>query len=418
MNELYNVGYACVHMNLEARTSRTMRVASYEEEKWHQIIHENLMDLVKLLEDNIKHGIRMFRISSDIIPLSTHPIQKLPWHEIHKIKLQEIGELIINNGLRVSMHPGQYTVLNSIHEEVVLRAIADLEYHSLFLDTLQINQQHKIIIHVGGIYGDKEASIKRWLLNYERLSKNAKARVVLENDDQHYTFEDVYAISKACAIPIVFDYFHHLCHFEGDRDLQNIMNKVKNTWLEKDGPLKLHYSEQDPSKRKGAHAASILMTPFRDFYQQVEAFNPYIMIEAKNKNIAAIKALNCIKIHKAITRKSDITLEWSRYKYVIMSYGYEHYKRIQKMMRENCTLAELYSAIEETMNLQQSHSAQLNTLSHVWGYLKDVAQTKEKNHYFKLIKDPSTIPLAKNYLHKLSLKYQMEYLLQSYYFHF
>lgn len=418
MSTYNHVGYACIHMNLDVRTSRTMRVANFEEEKWKLMIHENLVDLNEILRYNINHGIKMFRISSDIIPLSTHPVQNLPWHEIHKDLLNEIGELIINNDLRVSMHPGQYTVLNSPHEEVALRAVADIEYHTLFLDALGINQQHKIILHVGGIYADKEASIKRWLLGYDLLSENAKGRLVLENDDKHYTFEDVYAISKVCGIPIVFDYFHHQCNHAGDHDLQDIMNRVKSTWTEKDGPLKLHYSEQDPTKRKGAHAPSIQMVPFLHFYNQVASFNPYIMIEAKNKNIAAIKAKNCIKIIQGQARPSDTIYEWSRYKYVIMAYGYEHYKRIQKMMRDNCTLSELYTSIDEIMLLESPDTAKLNTLSHIWGYLKDVALPKEKIHYLKLLANTTTYPQAKIYLHKLCQKYNITYLLESYYFHF
>lgn len=418
MSAFHNVGYACIHMNLDARTSRTMRVSNFDEQKWIEMIGENLRDLIKILNDNICHGIRMFRISSDIIPLSTHPIQKLPWQEIHSEMLQEIGELVMYNNLRVSMHPGQYTVLNSPNKEVALRAIADVEYHTLFLDALKINDHHKIIIHVGGIYEDKSASMKRWLLNYQCLSSRAKARLVLENDDKQYTIEDVLSISQSCHIPIVFDYLHHQCNHEVDEDLQVIMKRVASTWTACDGPLKVHYSEQDPSKRKGAHTASIQMAAFIDFYNQVKAFNPYIMIEAKNKNIAAMKAKNCIKIVHKLDGKADAIYEWSRYKYVIMAYGYEHYKRIQSMMRESCTLFELYSVIDEVMLQEQSDCASLNTLSHVWGYLKDVATTKEKNHYFKLIMDVTTYNAAKEYLYKLCLKYQINYLIESYYFHF
>lgn len=418
MSAYNNVGYACIHMNLAAKTSRTMRVAGFEEQKWSQLISENLMDLKVILQDNIKQGIKMFRISSDIIPLSTHPVQNIPWQVLHSELLHDIGELINQNELRVSMHPGQYTVLNSPKEEVVTRAVADIEYHTLFLDALGINQQHKIIIHVGGIYQDKEASMKRWLTSYEHLSSNAKERLVLENDDKHYTFEDVYTMSKACGVPIVFDYFHHLCHYEFVEELQAIMLKVKSTWKPKDGPLKLHYSEQDPTKRKGAHAQSILMQPFLEFYKQVYSFAPYIMIEAKNKNIAAVKAMNCIKIFEGHEGKGDTIKEWSKYKYVIMSYGYEHYKRIQKMMREGSTLFDLYLAIDEIMQLEQPDSGKANTLSHIWGYLKDLAVTKEKNHYFKLIQEPLGYDSAKLYLYKLCEKYQIHYLLDSYYFHF
>ncbi|MBC7958441.1 MAG: DUF1722 domain-containing protein, partial [Vallitaleaceae bacterium] len=311
-----------------------------------------------------------------------------------------------------------YTVINSPHEEVVIRAIADVEYHTTFLDALGVNDSHKIILHVGGVYGDQVESIRRWVSAYAILSVRARARLVLENDDQHYTFEDVYGISQKCQIPILFDYFHHLCHHEGAYDLHDILRRVVNTWQAKDGSFKLHYSEQDLSKRKGAHAPSITMQNFMDFYKEVKSYNPFIMIEAKNKNIAAVKAKNCIAIVEETVRPRDVIEEWSKYKYVIMSYGYEHYKHIQKMMSTACTLQELYEALEEIMSSSKVDSAKTNTLSHVWGYLKDHANTKEKNHYFKLADNLETLDLAKDYLYKLCIKYQMDYLLQSYYFHF
>ncbi len=78
-----------------------------------------------------------------------------------KSQLKLIGDYINNNNMRVSMHPGQYTVLNSPKEEVVKNAMADLIYHCDFLDSLGLNSAHKIVLHCGGVYQNKNKSLQR-----------------------------------------------------------------------------------------------------------------------------------------------------------------------------------------------------------------------------------------------------------------
>jgi len=85
------------------------------------------------------------------------------------------------------MHPGQYTVMNSPSEEVVKKSIAEIEYHTKFLDSLGIDYSNKIIIHIGGEYGDKSSAIQRFSDNIKALSDSARSRLVLENDEKIFT---------------------------------------------------------------------------------------------------------------------------------------------------------------------------------------------------------------------------------------
>ncbi|HEY5561565.1 MAG TPA: DUF1722 domain-containing protein [Clostridiaceae bacterium] len=96
-----------------------------------------------ILLNNIKNNIYMFRISSDIVPLGSHEINTFPWSLYYKEKLSEIGAFAKFNGIRLSMHPGQYTVINSPSEEIANKAIKDLEYHCKFLDSLNIDYTNK-----------------------------------------------------------------------------------------------------------------------------------------------------------------------------------------------------------------------------------------------------------------------------------
>lgn len=121
------------------------------------------MPLDRVLDYNIQNGIKLFRISSDIIPFGSHPVNTLEWQEIFNGKLKEIGHKALTKGIRLSMHPGQYTVLNSPDESVVARAAEDLRYHARFMDAMGLGKEHKIILHIGSIDGDKTEAVKRFI---------------------------------------------------------------------------------------------------------------------------------------------------------------------------------------------------------------------------------------------------------------
>nr|WP_051258531.1 hypothetical protein [Atopococcus tabaci] len=88
----------------------------------------------KMVDYNIEEGIGLYRISSDLIPFGSSPVNGLRWWELFREDFERIGQKINQSGMRVSFHPGQYTVLNSPSEDVVERAIEDLRYHNLMLE--------------------------------------------------------------------------------------------------------------------------------------------------------------------------------------------------------------------------------------------------------------------------------------------
>ena len=51
------------------------------------------------------------------------------------------------------------------------------------LDRMGVDKDGVMIIHMGGIFGDKEATLARFKENYLKLSDSIKARLVLENDE-------------------------------------------------------------------------------------------------------------------------------------------------------------------------------------------------------------------------------------------
>ena len=157
---------------------------------WH-----NLNALENLVNYNIRTGIQLFRISSNLIPFGSSPVNQLPWWDMYSSWLQTIGHKIKASNMCIHA-PGQYTVINSYNDDIVQRSIDDLNYHARVLDCLGLGPEHKLILHIGGVYDNKQATMDRFIANYGRLPKGVRDRLVIENDDKSYTTGDVLAISE------------------------------------------------------------------------------------------------------------------------------------------------------------------------------------------------------------------------------
>lgn len=199
-----SIGYACLTIGVPDANLKSCTAKSLTEEKLLEIISYNLKSLNNIIDYNIKNDIKLFRISSDLIPFGSSHLNQLSWWKLFSQEFAEIGRKIMNNNIRVSMHPGQYTVLNSPNDDVVKRAIEDLNYHVKVLDNLGVGENHKIILHIGGVYNDKEQAINRFVNNYKQLDNRVKQRLVIENDDKSYNINDVLKIGKELNIPVIF----------------------------------------------------------------------------------------------------------------------------------------------------------------------------------------------------------------------
>ena len=160
-----SIGYACLTVGVSGTKLRSCTVKNATLDVLSTLIRSNLAALDNQLDYNIQNDIKLFRISSDIIPFGSHPVNTLKWWEKFNDRLKEIGNKALVNGIRLSMHPGQYTVLNSPDEAVVERAVTDLKYHTRLLEAMGLETQHKIVLHIGGIYGNKTAALQRFIQN-------------------------------------------------------------------------------------------------------------------------------------------------------------------------------------------------------------------------------------------------------------
>lgn len=146
-----SIGFACLSVGVPGTDFKGCVMKNAGEDRLKEVISQNLAALENAIDYNSRNDIRLFRISSDIIPFGSSPVNRLAWQDIYVPELHRIGDKIRAAGMRVSMHPGQYTILNSPDESVVARAAEDLLYHTKFLDSLGTGPEHKIILHIGGI---------------------------------------------------------------------------------------------------------------------------------------------------------------------------------------------------------------------------------------------------------------------------
>jgi len=199
------IGYPCINRTLECRGNRTFRLKSYSEERLIETVAGNLDCLLCILEFNVEHGLLFFRITSDLVPFASHPVCRVDWGEHFRRELGRIGRFINKHKIRISMHPDQFTLINSLKDEIFERSRRELLYHARVLDRLGLNRTAKIQIHVGGVYGDKPAAIRRFIARYQTLEEEIRRRLVIENDDISYTLADCLEISAATGIPVLFD---------------------------------------------------------------------------------------------------------------------------------------------------------------------------------------------------------------------
>lgn len=415
------IGFACLTVGVPDTQMRTCRKSSATPEKLAELIQNNLEVTERILDYSIQNKLQMYRLSSDLIPFGSDlATNSLAWVELFEELFTRIGYKIKQHDMRVSMHPGQYTVLNSPDENVVTRAIADLEYHNLVMDALKVNQHHKIILHIGGIYGDKRAAKERFIATYQRLSPQVKARLIIENDDRLYTIEDVLEISRATGAPVVYDNLHNSCNpSDKSKTDADWIRLAKETWTAEEGPAKVHYSQQRERGRLGAHTPTIYIEPFMAYYHEVAPLEVDIMLEVKDKNLSAVKA------HLATTQERDIKQleqEWSRYKYAVLLHSPSHYQQIRQLLKDKSSypVVAFYQLIEEALAVVPTQQVALNAIDHIWGHFKKQTTDKEKARFQQMktqwLEGSLGFHRLKSQLKRLAIKYQDAYLLQSLFF--
>lgn len=360
----------------------------------------------------------MFRISSDVVPLATHPEAIFDWRTVCRAELDETAAALANSGQRVSMHPGQYTVLNSPDEGVAERSVADLVYHASFLDAIGAPEDARIVLHVGGKYGDAASALKRFRQRYKKLPKSVRRRLVLENDEHNFAIDTVIELCRELGLPAIMDVFHHSLNPAAEGSESDWLKAAAETWTGAAGTPKIHYSQQLPGGRPGMHSQTITAREFVQWYRNLPDIPFDIMLEVKDKNRSALK---CIYSVQKSAPRARLTEEWARYKYSVLEHSPSHYRKIREFLKADKPRAlQFYDLIEAALATEITIGHAVNAVEHVWGYFKDQATEAERRRYEKglaaLRSSTNALPGLKKSLGRLAEKYGQEYLVNSMYF--
>ncbi len=258
--------------------------------KLSEICLKNAQSLQEALKYCSQNNIGSFRVSSQILPLKTHPkvgyeLKNLPDGKDIIQAFRVCNELRIKYNLRIVFHPDQFILLSSPNDDVTRRSIADLEYHAQVSEWVGADV---INIHGGGAYGNKQEALSQVARNLKRLSKVVRSRLTLENDDKTYTPEDLLPLCEKERIPLVYDVHHHRCNPDG-LSVEQATQLALSTWNRE--PL-FHISSPKNGWKGSIPSQHHDFIDPKDFPSCWRNFKGTIEVEAKAKELAIKKLRN------------------------------------------------------------------------------------------------------------------------------
>jgi UV DNA damage repair endonuclease len=333
MNDIKRIGFACKYMhpdqsqkkklleeiqrplNTRATTVQWLNRQSRDdaEQRLWELMEHNIQSYYNLIEyvGSLPHELRMVRLGSDVLPVYTEPTWCYYWKlpsvvEYCEKHFARVGALARSLDVRLSMHPGQFTVLASDNDDIVERSIEEFEYHTDVIRWMGYGRQFqdfKCNVHISGRRGPQ--GIKDAL---KRLSPEARNTITIENDENKWGLEHSLELVDHCAL--VLDIHHHWCR-EGDyiRPTDDRFARVIDSWRGV-RPV-IHYSVSredllvDHAKGKKPNMSVLLEQGYKKAKLRAHSdymwnravndwaleFNDYadIMVESKAKNLASIQ---------------------------------------------------------------------------------------------------------------------------------
>jgi UV DNA damage repair endonuclease len=311
----------CKQYNTGATTISWLNRQSRDvaEQKLWDLMVGNIEATRKLVErvSQLEPNLRMVRISSDLLPAYTHADFASYWKQPDVIAYCEtafkrVGDIARANNVRLSFHPGQFTVLASDNPGIVERSIEEFEYHADMAKWMgygQSFQDFKINVHISGRAGPE--GIRN---TYKRLTPEARNCITIENEENSWGLNDCLSISDI--VPIVLDIHHHWIR-EGEYILptDDRVKRVVDSW--RGVRPTMHYSVSredylvDHTPLCAPNHKALLEDGYKkqklrahsDFYWNKETntwaitfLNQFdIMCESKGKNLASMELYNQAK---------------------------------------------------------------------------------------------------------------------------
>ncbi len=295
--------------------SKTMTMATFKKlddreaalRRLENIARMNLHNTLRLLKHNAASGIKVYRLTSKLIPLATHPDLQ-DWNPFAALaeEFAEVGQYIKKQGMRVSFHPDHFTVLSTPRPEVLDSSIRDLWHHTHMLNAMGLKATVKNNIHIGGAYGDKPVAAARFQEHFADLPAELQERITLENDDKTFNAVETLAVSRSVGLPMVLDIHHQWVNNEGELPWE-LWPDIQRTWKSplalKDVqagellPPKIHVSSPRSPSEPRSHADGVEPAPLLAFLKRIAADTPAVdaMLEAKSKDGALFELMEALK---------------------------------------------------------------------------------------------------------------------------
>jgi UV DNA damage endonuclease len=318
---IFRLGFVAMTLGLEnCSPSGTVTYATYKalnDENARRVrlawvSKSNIENTLRILKYNSALDIEVYRLTSKLIPLATHS-EVTDWDYCTEFRdeLKGLGEYIRSKDLRISAHPDHFTILNPINTEILEASIRDLDYHVNLFESLGLHDyRYKLVLHVGGVYGDKERAIERFKQNFIRLPDRIGKRIILENDDKSYTAAEVLSICEELHIPMVLDVHHHQCVNNGEQ-IHELLLAIFKTWDKEVDIPKVHFSSPKSQKEFRSHSDYINYSDFMEFINVAKIINKDIdiMLEAKMKDKALFDLSDKLEQTHGIVRVNKSTFE-------------------------------------------------------------------------------------------------------------
>jgi UV DNA damage endonuclease len=274
-----------------------------------------------------------------------------------------------------------------------------------------------MVLHIGGVYGDKEAAIKRFAKNFELLSKSAQNRLIIENDDKSYHTEDALKLSAMIGTPVVYDNFHNSI-LTSDKSISDYewIKRCAKTWKSKDGRPKTHFSTQQVGAIKGTHSHRVLINEFMPYYEKVKDLDVDYMLEVKDKNFSSIKLINIIENNGD---KSLVAKDFKRFYYWLLAIDQEKTKKLATQLNgSKFNAIDFYLQIEKL--IVQDRSNEINALKQMIDIeYKDVSKIELQtimSEYDKVKEKYLSLATFKDKIYQVAIKYNINDVLNSYIF--
>lgn len=293
---------------------------SQDTRRWQNNPHLKVsLEYVDAILDYLRgQQLDMYRLSSDLAPYATHPDLPQFHNQVTEsdAELAALGAKARAYDMRLSFHPSQYVLLNAPDPKLTAKSIWDLSSQAEMLDRMGLGPEAVMVTHVGGVYGDHEASRARWIQGWEQCPEHVRARLVLENDDVRFSAADALWIHERTGVRLIFDYQHFWCLNPERLDIRDTLERFLATWPAGVRP-KIHFSSPRTELREikqkltdkqraaagtKARTRTVLRPPiwtghsdftnpfeFATFMRMAHGLEFDVMMEGKSKDLSILK---------------------------------------------------------------------------------------------------------------------------------